>query len=179
MATVAPATDCRRRGAVLSRMSTAVLFLGVVIIGAVASARWITSTTVVSSSSSRLSDVVCPSAVHLSRAMAVANYANNSLSMTERERERESSRAYVSFWDQSNTRRRRRRVWVCSITAAWVGTSLFLVPFLLSSAHNYMARCRRTSFAETSLISDTAWYGLQLQVAWPTTTRHRNLSPLR
>jgi hypothetical protein len=96
MATVAPATDCRRRGAVLSRMSTAVLFLGVVIIGAVASARWITSTTVVSSSSSRLSDVVCPSAVHLSRAMAVANYANNSLSMTERERERAHALTFLS-----------------------------------------------------------------------------------
>jgi hypothetical protein len=98
MATVAPATDCRRRGAVLSRMSTAVLFLGVVIIGAVASARWITSTTAVSSSSSRLSDVVCPSAVHLSRAMAVANYANNSLSMTERERERERELTRLRFF---------------------------------------------------------------------------------
>jgi tellurite resistance protein TehA-like permease len=44
MATVAPSTDCRRRAvltAALSRTSAAVLFLGVVVVGAVASARWI------------------------------------------------------------------------------------------------------------------------------------------
>jgi hypothetical protein len=142
MATVAPSTDCRRRAvltAALSRTSAAVLFLGVIVVGAVASARWITSTTAVSSSNSRLSDDVGPSAEYLYLSMTVANYANNFLSMTEREREREreSSRA-LCFWDESSTRHRRRRVWVCSILGVW-DTFLFLSPFLLSSAHLHIA----------------------------------------
>ncbi|GJN02226.1 hypothetical protein PR202_ga19556 [Eleusine coracana subsp. coracana] len=48
MATAAPAADCRRRAVLsttLSRTSAAFLFLSVVVVGAVASARWITSTT--------------------------------------------------------------------------------------------------------------------------------------
>jgi hypothetical protein len=142
MATVAPSTDCRRRAvltAALSRTSAAVLFLGVIVVGAVASARWITSTTAVSSSNSRLSDDVGPSAEYLYLSMTVANYANNFLSMTEREREREreSSRA-LRFWDESSTRHRRRRVRVCSILGVW-DTFLFLSPFLLSSAHLHIA----------------------------------------
>jgi hypothetical protein len=136
MATVAPSTDCRRRAvltAALSRTSAAVLFLGVIVVGAVASARWITSTTAVSSSNSRLSDDVGPSAEYLYLSMTVANYANNFLSMTERE----SSRA-LRFWDESSTRHRRRRVRVCSILGVW-DTFLFLSPFLLSSAHLHIA----------------------------------------
>ncbi|GJN26893.1 hypothetical protein PR202_gb14860 [Eleusine coracana subsp. coracana] len=50
MATAAPAVDCRQRAVLsttLSRTSAAFLFLSVVVVGAVASARWITSTTAV------------------------------------------------------------------------------------------------------------------------------------
>jgi hypothetical protein len=58
MATADPAADCRRRAvlpAALSKTSAAFLFLSVVVVGAVASAGWITyTTTAVSPSSSCL-----------------------------------------------------------------------------------------------------------------------------
>ncbi|KAK3144141.1 hypothetical protein QOZ80_4AG0309270 [Eleusine coracana subsp. coracana] len=57
MATAAPAADCRRRAVLsttLSRTSAAFLFLSVVVVGAVASARWITSTTTLQGRLTRL-----------------------------------------------------------------------------------------------------------------------------
>jgi hypothetical protein len=128
MATVAPSTDCRRRAvltAALSRTSAAVLFLGVVVVGAVASARWITSTTAVSSS--KLSPFrCCRSLCRASLSFYDRGKLREQFPLYDRERVRELTR--LRFWDESSTRHRRRRVWVYLILGVWA-TFLFLSPF--------------------------------------------------